>query len=49
MKNNLLDHRFLTIKVLYNVRSFEYLMHVVSEGGEKGLAGLDFFKQATST
>lgn len=38
MKNNLLDHRSLTIQVLNNVRSFEYLMHVVSDGGEKALA-----------
>lgn len=38
VKNNLLDHRSLTIKVLYNVRSFKYLMHVVSDGGEKALA-----------
>lgn len=47
MKSNLLDHRSLTMQVLYNARSFEYLMHVFSERGEKAKALI--FMQVTST
>lgn len=47
MKINLLDHRSLTMQVLYNARSFEYLMHVFSERGEKAKALI--FMQVTST